>query len=210
MRRLFALAVFGFGLVVTAAFIAPPIASPPPTPHIHIVLSPSGNEARYRVREQLVGIDFPSDAIGETQSLSGTLVLDADGHILRDSSRFAINLADLKSNKSTRDKYLRNHTLETEKFPTALLSPVAFTGITGPVPVVGTRAFQLLADFTVRGVTRPTTWNISATFDHGDVTGTATTAFTFKEMGLEQPNVSVLLSVEDTIKLEYDFHVVAR
>ncbi|MGH7554390.1 MAG: hypothetical protein ACREMQ_15400, partial [Longimicrobiales bacterium] len=33
---------------------------------IRLVTAPEGNEARYRVNEQLVGIDLPSDAVGTT------------------------------------------------------------------------------------------------------------------------------------------------
>jgi hypothetical protein len=37
------------------------------------------------------------------------------------------------------------------------------------------------------------------------MTGQAVTKFTFKEFGILQPKVPVLLSVADTITLEYDF-----
>ena len=40
-----------------------------------------------------------------------------------------------------------------------------------------------------------------------EVVGTAATAFTFKDFGLEQPRVPVVLSVADTIRLEYDFRL---
>jgi len=42
------------------------------------------------------------------------------------------------------------------------------------------------------------------------VTGTATTAFPFSEFGLTQPRVPVVLSVADTIKLEYAFSLVPK
>ena len=32
---------------------------------IHFTVAAAGNKARYRVREQLMGKDFPNDAIGE-------------------------------------------------------------------------------------------------------------------------------------------------
>jgi hypothetical protein len=52
-------------------------------------------------------------------------------------------------------------------------------------------------------------WKVTARADGSDaVAGTATTAFTFTEAGLEQPKVPVVLSVNDTIKLEYDFRFV--
>jgi polyisoprenoid-binding protein YceI len=68
--------------------------------------------------------------------------------------------------------------------------------------------FQLLGDLTVHGVTRPSVWQITAHAEGQDVAGTATTAFTFKDINLDQPRVPVVLSVADTIKLEYDFRLV--
>ena len=44
----------------------------------------------------------------------------------------------------------------------------------------------------------------------GTVGGSASTAFTFDDMQLEQPRVPVLLSVADTIKLEIDFNLVRQ
>src|SRR2546426_2033775 len=41
---------------------------------LRLVLAPAGNAARYRVRERLVGHDFPNDAVGETKSLSGAIL----------------------------------------------------------------------------------------------------------------------------------------
>ena len=44
----------------------------------------------------------------------------------------------------------------------------------------------------------------------GRVTGTATTMFPFAEFGLTQPRVPVVLSVSDSIKLEYTFALVPK
>ena len=71
--------------------------------------------------------------------------------------------------------------------------------MTGPV------TFELLADLTVRGVTKPTTWRVTARHSNGQVTGTASTRFTFADFGITPPKVPILLSVADTIGLEYDF-----
>lgn len=67
-----------------------------------------------------------------------------------------------------------------------------------------------MGDLTVRGVTKPTTWQVDAAFDGGRITGTATTTFPFSEFGLTQPRVPVVLSVADTIKLEYTFSLVPK
>ena len=79
-----------------------------------------------------------------------------------------------------------------------------------PLPAAGTRSLELVGNLTVKGVTRPTTWRVQATFAGDTVSGTAATAFTFGDFELAQPRVPVVLSVADTIRLEYDFRMAAR
>ncbi|AHG92656.1 YceI family protein (plasmid) [Gemmatirosa kalamazoonensis] len=172
------------------------------------VLAADGNEARYRVRERLMGHDLDNDAIGTTKEITGRLFVDAQGRVVRDSSRIVVTLTNLTSDQARRDGFVKRRTLQVDSFPTATLVPTEFRGGTGTLPTSGTATFELLADLTVRGVTRPTVWKVTARAEGGAVTGTATTAFTFKDFSLDQPRVPVLLSVADTITLEYDFRFV--
>jgi polyisoprenoid-binding protein YceI len=173
---------------------------------LRYVVAPTGNEARYRVREQLVGFDLPNDAVGATKKITGRIVVAADGKVLGDSSKIVVELTGLKSDKSRRDGYLQRRTLETSRYPTVELVPTALQGLLVPLDPGSSKTFQVVGDLTIRGVTRPTTWNVTARAEGQDVVGTAATAFTFKDFNMEQPKASVVLSVADTIKLEYDFH----
>lgn len=182
----------------------------PPAGTTQLVVAPEGNEVRYRIREQLVGVDLPNDAVGATASVSGGITLDAAGKVVPSASRFVVDVATLKSDKDRRDGYVRGRILQATDFPTVALAPTALQGVTLPLPTSGSRTFQLVGDLTVRGVTKPTTWNVDVKFDGGRVTGTAATSFTFEQFGLTQPRVPVVLSVADTIKLEYDFSLVPK
>ena len=172
---------------------------------IRFVIAPAGNEARYRVQEVLMGATLPNDAVGVTKSVTGTILAYADGRIVKDSSKIVIRLDSLKSDKDRRDGFLRRRTLETEKHPTVELIPTEIRGFNGKLPASGEVKFQLVGDLVLKGVSRPTVWNVTARAEGQDIAGTATTAFTFKDAGLDQPKVPVVLSVADTIKLEYDF-----
>jgi polyisoprenoid-binding protein YceI len=80
-----------------------------------------------------------------------------------------------------------------------------------PERTPGEYAFDLVGDLTVHGVTRPSTWHVKARLaPTGAVTGTATTSFTFGEFGMPIPKVAIVLSVDDLIKLEYDFALVPQ
>ena len=175
-----------------------------PPARLHYLVAPTGNEARYRVREQLVGVDLPNDAVGITKEITGGLVFDPSGTVVHDSSRITVTIANLKSDKDRRDMYVKRRTLETDKFPTVELVPTMVRGLTAK-PTAEPTSFELLGDLTVHGVTHPTAWRVTAHGDGDDIVGTAITAFTFKDFGLDQPKVPIVLGVQDTIKLEYDF-----
>jgi polyisoprenoid-binding protein YceI len=176
------------------------------------VVAPTGNTARYRVREQLVGKDLPNDAVGATGGVTGTIAVDSVGGLVAGESRITIDVTGLRSDHARRDGYVQRRLLETERFPSVELVPTAVRGLPNPLPAAsaesGPRTFELAGDLTVRGVTRPTTWRVRGEYRAGRVTGTASTAFTFQEFGLTQPRVPVVLSVADTIRLEYDFTLV--
>lgn len=165
-----------------------------------------GNEARYRIREQLFGVDFPNDAVGETAQITGAVVFDDAGKVVPAQSRFSIDAASFVSDKDRRDGYVRSRVLVAEQYPSIEFVPREVRGLTTPVSA-GNHTFQLVGDLTVRGVTRPTTWNATATVAGTTVTGSATTKFTFADFQMEKPRVRSVLSVEDTIALEYDFRV---
>jgi polyisoprenoid-binding protein YceI len=182
-------------------------AKPAPKPELpmRFTVTPTGNEARYRVREQLMGANLPNDAIGTTTQVSGSILVYADGRIVKDSSKIIVNITTLKSDKDRRDGYVQRRTMETDKYPTVEFVPSSVRGFKGPLPTSGPVTFELLGDLTVHGSTHPAVWQVTAHSEGQDVAGSATTAFTFKDINLDQPKVPVVLSVADTIKLEYDF-----
>ena len=162
------------------------------------------SEARYRVREQLAGFDFPNDAVGVTRAVTGGIALDDQGRPRPEDSRFTVDLRELKSDKDRRDSYVRRNTLETDRYPTVVFAPVEVRGLRFPLPASGTATFALVGDLTVRDATRRVTWDATASFNGPEVGIRARTTFRFEDFGLRVPRVSVVLSVADDIRLEVD------
>src|SRR5690606_989348 len=108
--------------------------------------------------------------------------------------------------------FVRRRVLVTDSFPTTTLRITEVRGLPNPLPTSGNASFQLVGQLTVKGVTRPTTWTVSGSvLENGNkITGTASTRFTFDEFQLEQPRVRMVLSLSDTIGLEYDFVMVKK
>lgn len=188
--------------------VAAPALQPLSVAGTRYVVAPDGNEVRYRVREQLVGFDLPNDAIGKSTAVTGVIALDDAGKIIGDASRFVIDAGTFASDRDRRDNYVRGRLLETAQYPSVVFVPTEARGITLPPSGSGSSTFDLIGDLTVRGVTRPTTWRVTATVANEQVSGSATTKFSFADFQMAKPQVRSVLSVADTIALEYDFRLV--
>jgi polyisoprenoid-binding protein YceI len=194
-------------LVGTIGLAAPRVHAPAP---VRYVVAPDGNEARYRVREQLLHHDLPNDAVGTTTRITGAITIAANGAVDTAASEITIDVTSLRSDQERRDGYVQRRLLETGQYPTVIFVPTALVGTKLPLASSGPQHFDMAGLLTVHGVTRPTVWHVTAQTSGGDVTGTSYTQFTFSDVSLDQPHVPVVLSVADTIKLEYDFHFVRQ
>lgn len=204
------------GMSLGAQSQAPPPGSPAPAPRAPLAtfdttkpakLEITEAKARYKVQEQLVGIAFMNDAVGSTDKVTGTIVFAPNGS-LASQSKITVDLRTLTSDQEMRDGYIRRNTLDTEKFPMLEFVPKVAQGLTGALPspaqpqAIG---FQLVGDMTLRGVTKPVTWNVAGTLRGETVAGRATTTIAFADFNLPKPSVPLLLSADDKIQLEVEF-----
>ena len=137
-------------------------AAPAPT---RLVLAPNGNQARFIAREMLAANTIENDAIGTTTAITGALTLDGQGRVDATTSRFIVALDSLKSDRSMRDRYIKGRTIETTQFPTAELVVRELQGLPAPLPAYGAMTFTLIGDLTIHGVTKPSSWQVTAVAD---------------------------------------------
>ena len=202
--------------IPTAAPIAPTTspAAPPSAPAPAATASAGlvftlGEDtvARYKVEETLARQGFVV-ATGETSDVSGRIVFDADGGIVAEESAIAMQAATLVTDSDRRDRYVRERTLQTAQYPEIVFRPASADGLPTPLTdAQGAIDFTISGDLTIIDQTRPITWNASADFGAGnaEITGLATTEFTFEDFAMDKPSVAIVLSVEDTIRLEIEF-----
>jgi len=200
----------------TAVSLVPSTTAVPPSPTasttgtssggdvVRLVVVPEKSEARFRVREQLAGASLPNDAIGRTKDFTGTLVIKPDGSVVSSDSQFVVSMGTLVSDQPMRDNYLRGNVLQVNQYPKAIFVPKQVSGLPSPLPQSGSVTFKLAGDLTVRNVTKPVTWDVTAQVQGNQVTAQAATAFKFEDFSLTQPRVGRVLSIEDNIKLELD------
>jgi len=184
-------------------------SSAPESGAIHLNLVADGTQASYRVREQLASRDLPSDAVGVTTAVSGSVVINPDGTIVPDQSKFVVDLTGLTSDISMRDGFVQRNLLHTSQYPNAEFDLTSVSGLASPLPTSGALNFQATGNLTAHGVTKPATWAVTGQIlSSTEMTGTATTSFTFEDYNISQPRVPTVLSVVDKITLELDFHLV--
>jgi polyisoprenoid-binding protein YceI len=164
------------------------------------------SKATVRVREQLVGVNLPSDAVLVATGATGTFVLKDDGTFSSDS-KITFDLTTLASDQRDRDNFVKMDTLQTRQFPKAEFVPTKTSGLTLPMPTSGEFTFKLTGQITIHGKTKEVTFDVVATRNGNDLTATATAAPTWKfgDFGMSAPSVPFrVVSVVDEIRVVVD------
>ena len=207
--------------VATATTAPEPVATEAPAPTAEAPAEPAessqdiaryaatfvlgeGTVARYKVEEELARQGF-FVATGETTEVAGRIVFDENGGVVADESSIVIQAGTLRTDSDRRDRYVRERTLLTAQYPEVVFRPTSVEELPSPLSEAsGTVEFTISGDLTVRDQTRPVTWDVTA--DFGDIiTGIAVIDITFEQFAMDKPSVAIVLSVEDTIRLELAF-----
>lgn len=162
----------------------------------------SASKATASVREQLVGVSLPSDAVLVATGAAGTFTLNADLTFSQDS-KITFDLTTLTSDSRDRDNFVKQDTLQTRQFPTATFVPTKASGLTA-VPASGAFTFKLTGNLTIHGKTKEVAFDVSATRTGGELKATATLNPTIKfgDFGMSAPSVPFrVVSVVDEIRL---------
>lgn len=164
------------------------------------------SKATIRVREQLVAVSLPSDAVLTATGAKGSFALSADG-TFASGSKITFDLTTLSSDESGRDNFIKRDTLQVSQFPTAEFVPTKTSGLAAPLATSGTFTFTLTGNMTIKGKTREVTFDVTAKRNGSDLTATATAnpSWKFGDFGMAAPSVPLrVLSVTDEIRAAID------
>ncbi len=160
--------------------------------------------AGYRVREQLAFVGAPSDAVGRTSSITGSMSLaqTATGYTVS-AATFTVDVSTLTSDRSMRDQRIHSIGLQSDRYPTAsfklmtpiVLPPTASNGQTVQVPAMG--------DLTIHGSTQQVTIPMQAKLSGSQIEVAGSITFPFSQFGMTPPNVGGFVSVQNNATMEF-------
>jgi polyisoprenoid-binding protein YceI len=166
----------------------------------------NSSKSTVRVREQLVGVNLPSDAVLVAKGATGAFVLKDDGTFSTDS-KITFDLTTLASDQPNRDNFVKNDTLGVRQFPRAEFVPTKTSGLVLPMPASGEFTFKLTGQVTIHGRTKEVTFDVSATRSGNDLSAAATAApsWKFADFGMTAPSVPFrVVSIVDEIRVVVD------
>jgi polyisoprenoid-binding protein YceI len=171
----------------------------------------SGSVAGYRVREQLASLSAPSDAVGRTSSITGTVTISqSQTSYSVAAASITVNVNTLTSDRSMRDNRLHQMGLESDRYPTAtfvLTTPIALpAGATSGEVVKVSATGQL----TIHGVTKTVTIPIQARLTGSQIEIAGSITFPFSEFGMTPPSIGGFVTVQDNATMEFDLKLAQK
>jgi polyisoprenoid-binding protein YceI len=164
----------------------------------------TGSQAGYRVREKLASLSAPSDAVGRTTAITGTLTLSQEaGAYTVGAAAFTVDVSKLTSDQARRDQRIHSQGLESDRYPTAtfqLTSPIAL-----PADAAGGQTIHVSATgaLTIHGVTKTVTIPIDARLTGSKIELVGSITFPFSQFGMTPPSIGGFVTVQDNATMEF-------
>ncbi|HEX6657988.1 MAG TPA: YceI family protein [Ilumatobacter sp.] len=162
---------------------APGTTAAPPSAASSQWVATDESQVGYRVQEILFGVD--TTAVGRTNQVNGTLTIDGTQVTGVD---FTVDVASITSDESRRDSAFRGRVMSADEFPTAtfaLTQPIDL----GAAPADGAEVTtQATGDLTLRGVTNPVTFDVTAKQESGLIGVQGSIPVVFNDYGIANPS----------------------
>jgi polyisoprenoid-binding protein YceI len=181
----------------TAVEQTPPATEAPTAADGSVWAVTDESELGYRVKEVLFGVD--TEAVGRTNQITGSLMID--GTAVTDAE-FTADVASISSDESRRDGQFRGRIMSTDEFPTAVFTLTAPIEL-GTQPADGVEvATSATGELTLRGVTNPVTFDLTAKLENGKIGVLGNIPVVFADYSIANPSFGGV-TTEDNGLLEF-------
>jgi polyisoprenoid-binding protein YceI len=172
---------------------------------------PEQTTASYKVGEILFrdGNRF-NLAVGTTNVVAGTIQLNTKDPASSVVGPITVDLNSLVSDNTRRDGRLKDMWLESAKFPKASFTSTKIDKFPADAAEGKEITFEITGDLTVREVTKPATFAVTATLQGQNLTGVATTTVEMTDFGITVPDIGGMLKAESKAIVELKFAAKAQ
>ena len=116
-----------------------------------------------------------SKAEGVTNGIAGDLAVKADDLAASRVGEIVVNVEQFHSDNNLRDARLRQDYLASNEFPLASITVDELDGLDGKVEEGREYSFTMEGEVTVKDITRPASFDVTATLADGEIEATAVT-----------------------------------
>jgi polyisoprenoid-binding protein YceI len=162
------------------------------------------SQASFNIFEELRG--QPKDVIGTTNEMAGEIALDTNDLSTAQVGVIQVNARTLSTDDDRRNQAIRNRILFTDNYEFITFTPTEIRGLEGEAAVRQEFTFQIAGDLTIRDITKPVVFDVSAQLvTENQLTGSAVAKIQRGDFNLVIPNVPFVANVGEEVALEINF-----
>ncbi len=158
------------------------------------VIVPAESSAKYVVEETLRGL--VTNAVGTTNAISGEIYLSPNGLATGQTSQFRVDLSTLKSDESMRDNFIRQNTLQTNRYQYAEFTVRSLSGFPTDYAANTQVEMTLTGTLKIRDIEKDVEWKVLARQSGNTLTATADTDILFRDFNMTPPSVPIATAKE--------------
>lgn len=167
---------------------------------------PGESNVAYEVGETLFSQNNRFNvAIGTTSQVKGEIQLDPANPQNTKIGTIEVDISQFQSDSGRRDGTIRGRFLESSKYPIVTFAPTSIEGLPQTYTPGQEISFKVTGDATVRNVTRPVTFDVTAKLDGDQLTGTAAGEILMSDFSFGPIQIAGMLGTEDKVKLTLSF-----
>ena len=186
--------------------VSEPLAEETPVESAPLVfqISQENSQASFTIFEELRG--QPKDVVGTTNQIAGEIALNLNDLSTAQAGVIQVNARTLVTDDDRRNQAIRNRILNTDNYEFITFTPTQISGLQGTAAVGQEFTFQIAGDLTIRDVTKPVVFDVTAQLVTEDkLIGSAVTTIQRGDFNIVIPSVPFVANVGEEITLEINF-----
>ena len=167
-------------------------------------ISSTDSTVTFALDEELMG--QPKTVVGTTNQVAGEIAVNLADLSTAQVGVIQINARGLTTDNNMRTRTMQNRILETGEFEFITFTPTLVNGLPASAVVGESVSFTISGDLTIRDITQPVVFNVTATVvSETQLSGTATAIVNRGDFDLQIPSVPNVANVEEEVELTIEF-----